>query len=360
MKVLLLSRYDTLPAPSRYRFYQYLPYLAARGLDVTVAPLLDNRFVRLQYSLKHHPLFHVPRLYAKRLVNLVRARDFDLVWLEKEALPWIPAWVELALGLGRVPYVVDYDDAVFVTYNHGRSAIVRSLLGDKIARLMRDASLVIAGNDYLAAYAFQSGATKVEIVPSVVDLDRYSMHPRRTRNVFTMGWIGSPRNSSHLQVIGEALGSICRTGPAKLCVVGGWEVDLPHDVVVEYVPWSEATEVEQLQNFDVGIMPLQDGPWEQGKCGLKLVQYMAACLPVVASPVGVNKTIVEDGVDGFLPETISQWTRALTTLRDSPPLRQRMGEMGRRKITRKYCLQVTGPKVANLLASILAHDNKRT
>ena len=145
MKVLLLSRYDTLPAPSRYRFYQYLPYIAARGIDVTVAPLLDNKFVRLQYSLKRHPFLHLPRLYSRRVIDLLRARHFDLVWLEKEALPWIPAWMELALGLGRIPYVVDYDDAVFVTYNERRPAIVRFLLGDKIARLMQAAALVIAG-----------------------------------------------------------------------------------------------------------------------------------------------------------------------------------------------------------------------
>ncbi len=357
-KVLLLSRYDTLPAPSRYRFYQYLPYLAARGIDVTIAPLLDNTFVRLQYSLKRHPMLHMPRLYMRRFVDLLRARHFDLVWLEKEALPWIPAWMERTLGLGRIPYVVDYDDAVFVTYNEGRPAIVRFLLGHKIASLMQSAAMVIAGNQYLTKYARDAGATKVETVPSVVDLDRYPIRPREINNVFTMGWIGSPANSKHLRLIGDALASICREGGAKLEVVGGWQTDMQDGVIVEYAPWSEATEIEHLQRFDVGIMPLEDGPWESGKCGLKIIQYMAAGLPVVASPVGVNAELVQHGVNGFLAETNSDWVAALMTLRDDPTLRQRMGDMGRRKVMQKYCLQVTGPRMASLLAGVMEQTNE--
>src|SRR6266550_2155896 len=134
---------------------------------------------------------------------------------------------------------------------------------------MQAAEVVVAGNDYLAEYARDAGATRVETVPSVVDLDRYPVKPQRIKNYFTIGWIGSPVNSKHLALVGDALSTICRAGSAKLQVVGGWRVDLPRDVIVDYTAWSEATEIEQLYGFDVGIMPLQDGPWEWGKCGLK-------------------------------------------------------------------------------------------
>lgn len=351
MKILLLSRYDTLPAPSRYRFYQYLPFVRANGIHVTVAPLLDNQFARRHYAERRKPLIAVPKLYIKRIVNLLQASQFDVVWLEKEALPWIPAWVEKALGLNRVPYVVDYDDAVFVAYNEQQPKLVRYFLGDKVRDLMRGAAVVIAGNRYLALYARDAGAARVDILPSVVDIHRYPPSSRRGRDTFTMGWMGAPMNSKHLGPIGSALSSICLGGKSKLNLVGGWPVDFPTGLAVEYLPWSESTEIQQLQSFDVGIMPLNDGPWERGKCGLKLVQYMAAGLPVVASPVGVNKEIVEHGVNGFLANTVSEWETALTMLRDDPTLRERMGSAGRAKVEREYSLQVTAPRLVSLLRS---------
>ena len=351
MKVLLLSRYDTLPAPSRYRFYQYLPFLRANGIHVTVAPLLDNQFAKRHYTERRKPLIAVPKLYAKRIVRLLQASQFDLVWLEKEALPWIPAWVEKVLGLNRVPYLVDYDDALFVTYNEQQPSLVRYFLGDKVRDLMRGAAVVIAGNRYLALYAREAGAARVDILPSVVDIHRYPSRSKSEREMFTIGWMGAPMNSKHLGAIGSALSSICAAGNAKINIVGGWPVEFPSGLTVEYLPWSESTEIQHLQSFDVGIMPLNDGPWEQGKCGLKLVQYMAAGLPVVASPVGVNKEIVEHGVNGFLASTIPEWETALATLRDDPTLRERMGIAGRVKVEREYCLQVTAPRLVNLLRS---------
>ena len=122
-------------------------------------------------------------------------------------------------------------------------------------------------------------------------------------------------------------------------------------VPTEHVPWTEAAEVAAIAEFDVGIMPLADEPWERGKCGYKLIQYMACGLPVVASPVGVNRQIVEHGVNGFLAETPTQWDEALRTLLADPALRQRMGQAGRQKVERQFSLQVTGPKVGCLACS---------
>ena len=118
---------------------------------------------------------------------------------------------------------------------------------------------------------------------------------------------------------------------------------------MESVPWTEQTEVASVASFDIGIMPLVDESFERGKCGYKLIQYMACGLPVVASPVGVNRQIVEHGVNGFLAETPAQWEQALHTLLADAGLRQRMGSAGRRKVEAQYCLQVTGPKLASLL-----------
>jgi glycosyltransferase involved in cell wall biosynthesis len=130
--------------------------------------------------------------------------------------------------------------------------------------------------------------------------------------------------------------------------VGSGPLDLP-GVPIEIVNWSEASETAQLHGFDIGIMPLTDDPWARGKCGFKLIQYMACGLPVVASPVGVNCQIVEHGGNGYLAGTEAEWVSALTTLLDDAALRERLGRAGRLKVEQRYCLQKTGPELAALL-----------
>jgi glycosyltransferase involved in cell wall biosynthesis len=350
MKVLLLARYWRLPAPSRYRFYQYLPFLEQTGLQFTLAPLLDDNYVRLQYASRKFPLLPLPRIYARRVTDLLRAGAFDLIWLEKEALPWIPSWVEHALGLGRVPYVVDYDDACFHTYDQNRHAIVRGLLGRKIANLMRRAALVVAGNEYLADYARRAGAKWIEYLPSVVELRKYPcQEPKPVNDVFTIGWMGAPANSRHLARIADVLVEVCREGAARVRIVGGWQTALPAALPVEYRAWSEETEFSEMRQFDVGVMPLYDGPWERGKCGLKLINYMAAGLPTIASPVGVNSSIVEHGVTGFLADSNEEWITAFRALQRDHSLRRAMGDAGRAKVEREYCVEVVAHRLARWL-----------
>ena len=173
MRVLLLSRYGTLPGPSRYRFFQYFPYLKEHGIEVSVFPLLPDDYSEYKYRTGHFTYRQLLVIYARRIQTLFRASRFDMLWLEKEALPWLPAWCERILGLGRIPYVVDYDDAIFHTYDRHWFAPIRRVLGSKIAVLMRGAALVMVGNDYLRAYAERAGASDIQWVPSVVDIERY-------------------------------------------------------------------------------------------------------------------------------------------------------------------------------------------
>lgn len=212
MNILLLSRYANLPGPSRYRFFQYLPYLKEAGIDVTVSPLLTDDFVRYEHETGRFAYRPLPGIYVRRVRALLSAGLFDAVWLEKEALPWLPAWLERALGLGRTPYIVDYDDAIFHTYDRHRLSPVRWLLGGKIAELMHRAGLVMVGNDYLRDYAERAGAAHIEWVPSVVNLDRYPERPQPENDRFTIGWWGDPANSRHLTIIADALSDVCRGG----------------------------------------------------------------------------------------------------------------------------------------------------
>jgi glycosyltransferase involved in cell wall biosynthesis len=348
--ILLLSRYDRLGASSRLRLFAYAPALRAAGFTVTEAPLLGDDYLRGLYAGRRPDVLSLAAAYARRAADLLAARRHDLVWVEKEALPWLPAGLERLLA-GAVPTVMDIDDAWFHRYGLHRSAAVRRLLGGKLEDIARHARLVVAGSPHLADWARAAGARAVLMLPTVIDLDRYPAAapppPVPAARPFTVGWMGTPATRPYLDL---AAGALRRLGGAvRLEVVGAEGVEIP-GVDVTCRPWREAEEAAVLAGFDAGIMPLPDGPWERGKCGYKLIQYMAAGRPVVASPVGVNSDIVADGVNGFLAADEDGWVAALSRLAADPGRCAAMGAAGRRTVEERYCLQVTAPRLVAALA----------
>jgi glycosyltransferase involved in cell wall biosynthesis len=352
MKILLFSRYSRLGASSRLRTMQYLPVLAEAGCEVEVFPLFDDAYLTSLYSGRRQV---IPMLgyYKRRMLRLATSSNVDLIWVEKEALPWMPWMIErLALPSG-VPLVSDYDDAIFHRYDMSRNPLVRGVLGNKIDRVMAASTIVMAGNEYLAERARKAGARHVEVIPTVLDSEAYKVgSPTLSVEKAIIGWIGSPSTwTDYAAPMMPLLSSIATTEGAMIRAVGA-----AHDVAgsdtLELLAWSEATEVVAIQSMDIGIMPLDDSPWARGKCGYKLIQYMACGVPVVASPVGVNADIVEHGVNGFLATTEQEWREALTTLLRDPALRQRMGAAGRRKVEAEFSLAVWGPRVAALFCDL--------
>jgi glycosyltransferase involved in cell wall biosynthesis len=343
--VLVLTRYERLGASSRIRFLQFLPALERQGFTFDVRPLLDNAYVASLYDGPKVGAGNIISAYWRRLAALRRRMRYELVWLEKEALPWLPTWLEIA-RLEGLPYVVDYDDAWFHRYeNHWLSPV----LGRKIDAVMRVAHTVVAGNDYLARRARQAGAHHVEIVPTVIDLERYSDLPEAPPDrALTVGWIGIPLNAHYLGMIEPALRAAAATESIALHVVGAPVPAGFAGIPAESFFWSEDTEIARIAEFDIGVMPLHDTPWERGKCAYKLLQVMAAGKPVIASPVGANRQVVRHGVNGFLAETTEEWTEALRKLAD-PALRQRMGAAARKTVEEQYSSAVVTPRLAEIL-----------
>lgn len=346
-RLLLLSRYTRLGASSRLRHAQYLPALAAAGFAVDTVPFFDDAYLDAFYAGRRPAPGAVLMAYARRLAALARARHYDLLWLEKEFLPWLPAVWESAL-VPAVPYVVDYDDAWFHRYDQHRLGLVRRLLGSKIDTIMRRAALVVAGNDYLAEYAQRAGAGWVERLPTVLDPTRYNPAPRPADTRFVIGWIGTPHTAAYLTPLAPVLATVCAEGRGVVRLIGGVASALP-GVPVEVRPWREEAEAAELAACDVGLMPLPDAPFERGKCGYKLIQCMAAGRPVIASPVGVNTTLVQDGITGFLADHPDAWQRALTLLRDMPVMARTMGAAGRARVEAEYALAVTAPRLISWL-----------
>ncbi len=352
MNILLLSRYTRMGASSRLRTMQYLPALAREGLNVQVFPFFDDAYLQALYS-EQQTRGSTTGYMAQRIKQLWKRPTPDLIWLEYEALPWIPWLIERAVLPRGVPIVSDYDDAVFHRYDKHRRRAVRAMLGRKIGRVMAASDLVMAGNPYLADHARHAGAKHVETIPTVVDLEAYGVdRAKKSNDTACIGWIGTPQTWKELaHPIHTVVDPLLIQNRALFRAVGA-SMQAKTDGTLEILPWTEDAEVTLIQSMDVGVMPLPDTPWARGKCGYKLIQYMACGLPVVASPVGVNSEIVEHGVNGFLAESDDEWRAAVETLLNDANLRHRMGTAGRRKVEEQYSLQVWGPRVAQMLRSV--------
>ena len=350
--ILLLCRYTRLGASSRLRFFQYLPYLEEKGFLVTIRPFFGNNYLAGLYEGKM-PVFSLLKSYVARFVTMLSAKRFDAIWVEAELFRWLPAWVEDCLFPSGLPLIVDYDDAIFHWYDAQRFPGFSRFLGQKINRIMAMADLVVVGNDYLGSYAHSAGARRIKKVPTVVDIDRYYVSVRDAEGPLTIGWIGTPTTAKFLLGIAEVLKNTVNKYGVRIVAVGSDPKQF-RGLPVEVRPWQENTEVMEIQGFDIGVMPLPDDPYERGKCGYKLIQYMACGKPVVASPVGVNAEIVRHGDNGFLATTVDEWIDALSRLIADSELRSCMGQEGRALVESDYSLQVQAPRLEGMLRSVIS------
>lgn len=337
MKILVLPKYSRKGASSRFRFFQYFASLEECGAQLVVEPLFDDDYLFRLYAKKSRFLCVVKSYIRRMWVLLKFSRQYDVVWLEKELFPWVPWFIEKwFVSLLKRPYVVDYDDAIFHQYDLHRMWIVRQFLSKKCDMVMKYSAQVVAGNNYLAARARQAGAEKVNVIPTVVSQKVYT--PRENNNkVPIIGWVGSMSTARYLEKLRPVLRELKDVCDFHFYVVGArvsWD-----DVPVKNIDWTEEQEISLVQQFDIGIMPLIDSPWEKGKCGFKLIQYMACGKAVVADAVGVNSEIVENGENGFQISENFSWFQALKTLLEDQILRHAMGHSGYLRFKNKYSLE---------------------
>jgi hypothetical protein len=356
--LFVLSKYGPLAASARQRFLQYRSFLDSANVAMTVSPLFGDDYLSAIMQNGAKPLRMAAVAYIDRLLAARRVNRADGVLVHCELLPFVPSFLEAVMFRFRVPLIFDYDDAIFHQYDQHKSSLVRTLLGGKLKPLLRRAELAICGNAYLQAYAAEH-CRQTEIVPTVVDTDVYgSTQESRGDGPVTVGWIGSPSTWTFVKPLVPLLAETAERHNLAVRIVGAGSQS-EHPPRFEFLPWSEAGEVGLIQGMDIGIMPLPNEPWARGKCGYKLIQYMACGLPVVASPVGVNSDIVDHGQSGFLASTPQEWADALALLAGDPAMRRAMGTAGRRKIERAYSLAVHGPRLAAMLREVMEAGRQR-
>ena len=357
-RILVLTKYSRMGASSRLRTLQYLPLLEEQGFEFTVQSLFDDNYLKNIYSRQERSNSAIGKLYLKRLLTLFTVKSYDAIWIEKEIFPYLPAYAEQILAFFGVDYIVDYDDAIFHNYDLSNNKFTKFFLAKKIDKVMKNASYVLAGNSYLAERAKLAGAKRIQLLPTVVDHLRYQKSNQSIKDVLTVGWIGSPFTQKYIVDILPELLTVYQQYPFRLLLVGATR-DIHKDLIgldVEVRDWHEQTETELINIMDVGIMPLKDSHWEKGKCGYKLIQYMACGVPVIASDVGVNGEIIENktaGVAGLLVKKNSDWANGLLQLFGSTELRKSYGRAGRSIVESKYSIEVQLPVLKHILNSLV-------
>jgi len=349
MKILYFTKYTRKGASSRLRSYQYFPYLEAQGIEITVSPLFSDQYLENLYAHKSTIKWTL-KAYIQRFFALTKVLKYDKIVIEKELFPYLPACGEFLLKLFRIKYIVDYDDAIFHNYDQNPNPVIRFFLKRKIDKVMKYSYTVIVGNDYLAKRAKEAKARNIQIIPTVIDVGRYHVKKHEVREQVVIGWIGSQSTFKYLLLLKDVLQQLIKEYNILVHIVGTKEsLGLGENEI--HIEWSEETEVSSILNFDIGIMPLRDTLWEQGKCAYKLIQYMGCGLPVVASPVGMNNDVVRDGYSGFLANSDTSLFEYLKKYITNPELRAEHGKHGRLTVEEKYCINITAPKISQIIQS---------
>ena len=357
LKLLALSPVPAEGAGCRFRVMQYVPALEQAGFSVTVAPFFDAAFFELVYKPGHYAekFGAFLRQSAERLKLLMSRDRYDAFFIYREAYPFGPALFEALLSHapGR-PLVYDFDDAIFMN-NSSEANQFASVLKypQKVAAIIRRSALVLAGNEYLANYARAYNAN-VTVLPTCVDTNVFVPRPtpKPAGDPLVVGWIGTPTTAAYLKSLAPSISRLAARHPFEMRVSGSGAPLEFEGVKTRNEKWSLAKEVELFNTCDIGVYPLKDNEWEKGKCGFKAIQFMACGVPVVAAAVGVNRDIIQDGVNGFLASTEQEWDDKVGRLLGDAELRRRVGAAGRRTIEERYSLAVNAPALASMLRDV--------
>jgi len=346
LRILFLTLYPESAASPRYRVLQFLPYLKSNRFDCTVASALSqDQYDRLKQPDIRAVRYHITET-RNRVKQILTSNQYDIVFVQKAVMSAYLRGMVALLHMRTQTLVVDLDDAVHFRPPHPLRGMARMIEDRRqLEKLIRKADLVLAGNDWLRDAAAQWSDHAVTF-PTVVDTDRYSP-ANANEGPFQIGWIGGPSTFEYVLDLREVLEPIA--DQTRFIGAPAAQVGWPGSTVQ---PWTERDEVDSIQEFSVGIMPLRKDDWARGKCGLKALQYMACGVPCIATPWGAAANIIDHNVNGLLADTPDEWRAAINQLRDAGE-RQRLGDAGRATVEAHYSLKSAAPALADHLRSLI-------
>ncbi|MBS0206252.1 MAG: glycosyltransferase family 4 protein [Planctomycetes bacterium] len=332
---------------TRFRFLQYVPLLVEAGWQVSHRPNVPSRTWKPAAPFRW--MRSIQRKSAVALRKLSRLRDlrdaarYDAIFINRDLLSG-ELWWEQQFFRKNPRVVFDFDDAIYLGEERSRH----------IEWICRNAAWVTAGNESLAAFARQF-SDRVTVLPTVVDVSQYACHPHDVKDrPVRVGWMGS--ELSIQETLFPHLGMLARLQqrlPFEFVIISGSGPAVPETGLrFQFIPWSPDVEINVARQIDIGLMPLVDNEYQRGKCGLKLLQYMAAGIPAVATPLGVNRQIIRHGETGLLSTTDEEWFQSLSALIENAQMRCRIGLAGRAFCDEHYSLRRWFPEFLRICTMV--------
>ena len=357
-KILIIADHRLNRSPSqRYRFEQYLDFFKANGFDWELSEIITEKDDAIFYNPGNYfkKALIMLRSLSIRFKNLRRAKNFGIVFIQREALLLGSSYFEKQF-YKRSKVVFDFDDSIWLLDTSPENKKFEFLKNpDKTKLNIQHAHKVSAGNSFLANYAKQFNANTV-IIPTTIDTEFHkpiSGLSGKTDKV-VIGWSGSISTIKHFEMAVPVLKELQTKYPGKLeiHVIGQGNYSHPELTIISK-NWTSKTEVENLNQFDIGIMPLPNDEWVKGKCGLKGLSYMACGVATVMSNVGVNPEIIEQGKNGFLAASHEDWINYLSQLIESKELREQLGTAGRKTVVENYSVAANKERYMEVLNSLI-------
>lgn len=346
MRVLALSSYPARMASTRFRICEYIPHLARMGITVTHLSWLSDQTAAVLYEPNSRLRTVAGGLYGgiRLLAHLLRSK-FDVVWVLREAMLLGPPVAEM-VAASRAPLVYDFDDALWIGHADRGGGLKFS---DKFDWLIHRATMCVAGSRHLAKYSSGLGVRSV-VLPTVVPAQKWTPRAALDDSQLRVGWIGTHSTAPQLALCASALGRLRSEVDFELIVIGAG-ADLDLDVDATCRSWQLHSEVDDFRSLSIGLCPMFQSPWHEGKCGFKQLQFMAVGVPFVSSFVGGARDFVRNEENALTATTPDEWYVQLQRLMSNRELRTRLARAGRRLVESRYSTEVQVKALAEALRS---------
>jgi glycosyltransferase involved in cell wall biosynthesis len=351
-KIYFIVPYPHKEAPSqRFRFEQYFDFLEENDFDVEIYPFINQSTWKTLYGEGKifKKAWGILMSFVRRFGLLFRLHNADFIFIHREAAhigPPIFEWI-IAKVLRR-KYIYDFDDAIWLpNYSESNARFHRLKAYWKVRYCIKWASQITAGNAYLANYASQYNKN-IQVIPTTIDTENHhNVMTSHDSQDLIIGWTGTHTTMHYLDELVPVLKKLEQKYTFTFLVISNQSND--YDLKsLKFVKWNKETEIEDLAKINIGVMPLKQDIWSEGKCGFKGLQYMALEIPTIMSPVGVNSTIVQNGINGFLVESQEEWYEILEKLILDKELRIQIGKAGKSRIDQAYSVLANQEKYLDL------------